>query len=72
MSQIFGGLKVDFTMLFKKGKRGQFGELLAGQPHFSLWEDDGANNSESHFQTQSTKRWLGEVSMDLQKENDSW
>lgn len=55
-------------MLLKKGKRGQFGELLAEQPHFNPWEDDGANNSESHFQTQ--KVW--ELSMDLQKENDGW
>lgn len=43
--------KVNSTMFFKKGKREQSGELLADQPHFNSWEDDGANNSESHFQT---------------------
>lgn len=48
--------KVKATMLFKKGKREQFGELLASQPHCNLWEDDGANNSESHFQTHKVQK----------------
>lgn len=43
--------KVNSTILIKKSKRGQFGQLLAGQPHFKPWKDEGANNSESHFQT---------------------
>lgn len=47
-------------------------EEEAGQPHMKPWEGDGANNPRSHFQTWRIKRWLGVISLDLQKGSQAW
>jgi len=35
----------------QEGQEGELGELQTGQPHLSPWKGNGANNSESCFQT---------------------